>query len=313
MESSPESQVASSSSDTLSSQNLVFSNVGSEILQPVVAPGLGHKKKDSFGGKGKNSFDLADFEGDTSTPFELVELQTINDLDELKNVLQPNMVVPATTAENSSSSYHDNKAQASASASAAIGTTTSTVSPSGNSLIDITGLNACDKPSPSVTRLPDTTSSTDVNTGGPLLVDIGEPRTSSVTPQVPLVNNGSVTTNSLSNTRLFPENRPLSRGELLPPIGHSFPSSGSQQLQGQSPLQISTHASDSRNSFQGGIYSFPPMQGQPQSTINQDTSTQYRQYSPPSTVSGSREPQWKVPSLTPEPQVSKVTLKYIFI
>lgn len=53
VQSSPEPHVESSSSDTPSGQNLVFSNVGSEILQPVVAPGLGHKKSDSFGGKGK--------------------------------------------------------------------------------------------------------------------------------------------------------------------------------------------------------------------------------------------------------------------
>ncbi|KAJ7365756.1 Ubiquitin-associated protein 1 [Desmophyllum pertusum] len=103
-----ESQVASSSAETLPNQNSVFSNVGSEILQPVVAPGTGHKKNDSFGGKGKNAIDLADFEGDTSTPFELVELQTINDLDELKNVLQLNTV--SATAAESSSSLYDNKA-----------------------------------------------------------------------------------------------------------------------------------------------------------------------------------------------------------
>ena len=90
---SDESKAANESEETLvtpSTSNSIFSNVGSEILQPVVAPGIGRKKKDSFGGKGKNALDISDFEGDTSMPFELVELQTINDMDELKNVLQPN-------------------------------------------------------------------------------------------------------------------------------------------------------------------------------------------------------------------------------
>jgi len=66
--------VTSSPTETLPNQNSVFSNVGTEILQPVVAPGTGHKRKDSFREKGRDAFDLADYEGDTSIPFELVEL-----------------------------------------------------------------------------------------------------------------------------------------------------------------------------------------------------------------------------------------------
>ena len=96
---SDESKAANESEETLitpSTSNSIFSNVGSEILQAVVAPDIGHKKKDSFGGKGKNAFDVSDLEGDTSTPFELMELQTINDMDELKNVLQPNAAAAAS-------------------------------------------------------------------------------------------------------------------------------------------------------------------------------------------------------------------------
>lgn len=289
VQSSPEPHVESSSSDTPSGQNLVFSNVGSEILQPVVAPGLGHKKSDSFGGKGKNAFDLADFEGDTSTPFELVELQTINDMDELKNVLQPNIIRPATTVENPSNSHADTKLKASTSASA----TSISVSPPQSSLIDITGTNSCNKPS-SVTKPSDVTTSTNANTRGALLVDFGDSRTSSSTPQVPAVNSDSVTTTSLSSTRLFPENRPISRGGVLPPIGQSVSLTGSQQLQGQTHSQILTHAGESRDSFQGGIYNFPktpPLQGQQPNSIPRDARTQLRQSSPPSTVFSPREPE----------------------
>ena len=303
MQSSPEAHLESSSSDAPPGQNVVFSNFGSEILQPVVAPGLGHKKSDSFGGKGKNSFDLADFEGDTSTPFELVELQTINDMDELKNVLQPDMIRLATSLENPSSSHADNKLNTSTSTSA----TTVSVSPSHNSLIDITGTNSFNKPSP-VTKLSDAITSTNVNEAGALLVDFGDSKTSSSTHQVSAVNSDSVTTTSSCNTRLFPENRPISRGAVLPPIGHSFSSAGSQQLQGQTHSQISTHANESRDSFQGGIYSFPKtpsLQGQQAIAIGQDARTQIRQNSPPSTVSSLREPEWKVPE-SPELQVSNL-------
>lgn len=306
--SSAESQVTSSSTETLPNQNSVFSNVGTEILQPVVAPGTGHKKKDSFGGKGKNAFDLADFEGDTSTPFELVELQTINDLDELKNVLQPN-AVPAVTTENSSNSY-DYKASGppTGSTGSVISRSASSVSSSGNSLIDIfSSANMLEKPSSPISRLADTRTSTNANTEATLLVDIGEMRTTSVaSPATISARNDSIPSNFLSNTRFLPDDRPLSRGGLLPPIGHSFPSSVSQQPQGQQPLQISTHTSESRNSYQGGIYSFPktpPLQGQEQTTKEQEIKTQHGHYVTPPSVSSSREPQWNMPR-SPEFQVS---------
>lgn len=312
--SSAESQVTSSSTETLPKQNSVFSNFEFEILQPVVAPGRGHKKQDSFGGKGKNAFDLADFEGDTSTPFELVELQTINDLDELKNVLQPN-AVPAATTENSSSSCDNNAGGLpTGSTGSDVSLSTSTVPLSRNSLIDVSSsANGLQQPSsPIICRAADTRTSPNANTGGTLLVDIGEMRTSSVTsPTTISARNDSVPSSPLLNSRFLPDDRPLSRGGLLPPIGHSFPSSGSQQSQGQQPTQIATHASESRNSYQGGIYSFtktPPLQGQEQTTKEQEIKPHHGHYVTPPSVCSSREPHWNVPR-TPDFQVSCYLLR----
>ena len=297
--------MTSSPTETLPNQNSVFSNVGTEILQPVVAPGTGHKKKDSFGGKGKNAFDLADFEDDTSTPFELVELQTINDLDELKYVLQPT-AAPAVAKESSNSSC-DYKADGLPTSST--GETASNVPLSGSSLIDISSsANVLEKSSsPIISRTADTRTSANSNREGALLVDIGEMRTSSVTsPTTISAKNDSVSSNSLSNTRFFPEDRPLSRGGVLPPIGHSFPSSVSQQPQGQKPSQIVTRASENTNSYQSGIYSFPktpPLQGQEETKTGQDIKPNQGHYVTPLSVASSREPHWNVPR-SPEFHVS---------
>lgn len=308
--SSTESQATSASvetTNTTTNQNSVFSNVGSEILQPIVAPGLGHKKNDSFGGKGKNAFDISDFEGDTSTPFELVELQTIDDMDALKNVLQPN-ALPVTTADNSSSSDNSktNIPLANTSGSS-MNIATNSVSSSGNSLVDISGNNIVDKPSPPCSGLADSTfAGTQAST---LLVDIGEPQATSVAPAAGTLstNNGSTQNNSLSSASSYPENRPFSRGEPLPPIGQSFPSTVTQQPQGPQTPPIPTHSSTISNSFPGGVYSFPnsvnPSQGQQQITESREANTQYRQYSPPSCVSNSRDQQWNLPKSS-EPQVS---------
>lgn len=307
--------MTSSSTETLPKQNSVFSNFEFEILQPVVAPGRGHKKQDSFGGKGKNAFDLADFEGDTSTPFELVELQTINDLDELKNVLQPN-AVPAATTENSSSSC-DYKAGGLPTVSTGCDVSLSTsIGPlSRNPLIDVSSsANVLQKPSsPIISRAADTRTSPNANTGGTLLVDIGEMRTSSATsPSTISARNDSVPTSPLSNTRFLPDDRPLSRGGLLPPIGQSFPSSGSQPPQGQqTTMQITTHTSESRNSYQGGIYSFTktlPLQGQEQTTKEQEIKPPRGHYVTPPTVCSSREPHWNIPR-SPDFQVSSYHLR----
>ncbi|XP_031563766.1 ubiquitin-associated protein 1-like isoform X2 [Actinia tenebrosa] len=70
---------------SISTGQEIFSTVGTDILQPTTCTTVGHKRNESLG---KNPFDLSDFEAQDSNPFELVELQTINDLDELKSVLQ---------------------------------------------------------------------------------------------------------------------------------------------------------------------------------------------------------------------------------
>lgn len=288
-------------------QNSVFSNVGSEILQPVVAPGTGHKKNDSFGGKGKNAFDISDFEGDTSTPFELVELQTINDLAELQNVLQPN-ALPATTTGNSSSLHNSNTNIPLANTS---GNTANSVSSSGNSLVDISGLDIVDSGLKDSRNIPVSNAGTEASA---LLVDFGESRTTPITSAVATVStsNVSIRNNSLSSTSLYTDNRPLSRGGPLPPIGQSFPATVPQSPPGHQSFPIPTHLSASMNSFPGGIYSVPTSisssQRQQQMIENQEVDTQYRQYSPPSCVSSSRHQQWTVPPApqSPEYQVSNL-------
>lgn len=280
-----------------------------------MASGTGHKKKDSFGGKGKNAFDISDFEGDTSTPFELVELQTINDMDELKNVLQPN-ALPAATTETSSNSYDSTPNVPSTNTSgSSINLPTNSFSSSENSLVDISGLRIGHRNPAPVSGLPDYTNLTTSNSGkeaSTLLVDIGESRTSLATPAAGslLTNSGSIhDSNSLPSTSLNLENRPLSRGGLLPPIGQSFPSTIPQQSQGQQSFPIPTHSSASRNSLSGGVYSFPNTVGTPQgqelTTDKQDADSQSRSYSPPSYVPSLRDQQWNVPR-SPDHQVGSL-------
>ena len=267
---SDESKAANESEETLitpSTSNSVFSNVGSEILQPVVAPGIGHKKKDSFGGKGKNAFDISDFEGDTSTPFELVELQTINDMDELKNVLQPNAAA-AASVENSSTSSGGNTSDVSltsSSGSSANLSTNSGVSSTENSLVNVSGLTLVERTLAPVSVFPNMnlTSSNPAAESGALLVNFEEPQTSVATPAVPAVSNLStspVQTSPLSNTSPNPENRPFSRGALLPPIGQTVLSGAQQpQVHGSLPAvpKIPPRSSKSGLPVSGRVGSFP--------------------------------------------------------
>lgn len=299
---STESNVSSESQETKitpTTSSSIFSNVGTEILQPVVAPGTGHKKKDSFGGKGKNAFDISDFEGDTSTPFELVELQTINDMDELKNVLQPNAVV-TTTIENSSTSNTSGKSNVSSSGSSINLSTNSTLSSSESSLVNISGLNLADSTLTPVSGFSNMTftSSNPVMDHSGLLLDFGEPQTS-----VPAVDNlststGSIQSSTLSNTSLNSENRPISRGRLLPPIGQTVSSSGPQQPQMHQSFPavptVSAHSSSSRIPVPGGIYSIPNITSPPQEPHN-STEGQNRCDNSPSVSTSPRDQLWNMP------------------
>lgn len=300
LESAPdESKAANESEEALvtpSTSNSIFSNVGSEILQPVVACGTGHKKKDSFGGKGKNAFDISDFEGDTSTPFELVELQTINDMDELKNVLQSNAAVTAAT-DNPSTCNGGNTSvvsEANSSGSSANLSTNSGVSSTENSLVNISGLNLAERTLAPVSAFPNVnlTSSNPAAESGALLVNFEEPQTSVATPAVAAVSNLStspVQNNPLSNVSPNPENRPFSRGAPLPPIGQTVISEPQQtQVLGSLPAvpKIPPRSSTSGLPVSGRVGSFPntvnPSQESLKSIHKEEIERQTRQESSPS-------------------------------
>lgn len=296
---SDESKGANESEESLvtpSTSNSIFSNVGSEILQPVVACGTGHKKKDSFGGKGKNAFDISDFEGDTSTPFELVELQTINDMDELKNVLQSNAAVTAAT-DNPSTCNGGNTSdvsEANSSGSSANLSTNSGASSTENSLVNISGLTLAERTLAPVSAFPNVnlTSSNPAAESGALLVNFEEPQTSVATPAVAAVSNLStspVQNNPLSNVSPNPENRPFSRGAPLPPIGQTVISEPQQtQVLGSLPAvpKIPPRSSKSGLPVSGRVGSFPntvnPSQESLKSIHKEEVERQTRQESSPS-------------------------------
>ena len=100
LENEKDQQVATSIPNPVTSANSIFSNVGTDILVPTAVTNSGHKRSESFG---KNTIDFSDFEGNATTPFELVELQTINDLDVLKSVLQPTLVTSTSASVGQSS------------------------------------------------------------------------------------------------------------------------------------------------------------------------------------------------------------------
>ena len=296
---SDESKAANESEETLvtpSTSNSIFSNVGSEILQPVVACGMGHKKKDSFGGKGKNAFDISDFEGDTSTPFELVELQTINDMDELKNVLQPNAVVTASM-DNSSNCNSGNTSDVSVANSSGSSTNLSSnsdVSSTENSVVNISGLTLAERTLPPISAFPNAnlTSSNPAAESGALLVNFDEPQTSVATPAVAAVSNLStspVQNNPLTNVSHNPENRPFSRGAPLPPIGQTVtPEPQQTQVSGSIPAvpKIPPRRRRSGLPVSGRVGSFPntvnPTQESLKSIHKEEIDQQTRQESSPS-------------------------------
>lgn len=99
LENGNKEQVSTSMTNSTSSSNSIFSNVGTDILVPTAVTNFGHKRNESFG---KNAIDFSDFEGNATSPFELVELQTINDMDELKSCFQPHLATSAMSSANKS-------------------------------------------------------------------------------------------------------------------------------------------------------------------------------------------------------------------
>lgn len=73
-------------------QSVLYSNPHSisapqySILTPVP---ITHSCTDTHSSKTSNAFNISDFEADTSSPFDNMELKTINEMEELAHVLQP--------------------------------------------------------------------------------------------------------------------------------------------------------------------------------------------------------------------------------
>ncbi|XP_059478899.1 ubiquitin-associated protein 1 [Neocloeon triangulifer] len=78
-------------------------NVGPQLSTAILTPVLLAAPKNSSESKtNSNSFNFKDFENDTSSPFDNVELKTINDLEELAHVLH----LEAPPAANPAPSYN---------------------------------------------------------------------------------------------------------------------------------------------------------------------------------------------------------------
>lgn len=74
-----------------SKNNPVFANIGGNILQPTTAATTATTTNSLNTNTENNPFNYKDFENNTDTPFEAVELQTIDNMQALKSVLQPDV------------------------------------------------------------------------------------------------------------------------------------------------------------------------------------------------------------------------------
>ncbi|XP_072166966.1 ubiquitin-associated protein 1-like [Diadema setosum] len=92
-------------------------NLGQEILQPVPLTNRSAKPESSTDNSAMDSW--ADFEGKSFDPFELTELETINDMEELRNVLAnsapppPATMVASMEVQQSSPPQTDSESEAS--------------------------------------------------------------------------------------------------------------------------------------------------------------------------------------------------------
>lgn len=71
-----------------------------QVLQPIPAQQTNYKMS-SYDSMLTKNINLSDFESDTSSPFDNMELKTINDLEELASVLKPTSVLSYTNSGNS--------------------------------------------------------------------------------------------------------------------------------------------------------------------------------------------------------------------
>lgn len=72
-----------------------------QVLQPIPAQQTNFKMS-SYGNMLTKNINISDFESDTSSPFDNMELKTINDLEELASVLKPTLVLQNVNCKKSS-------------------------------------------------------------------------------------------------------------------------------------------------------------------------------------------------------------------
>lgn len=70
-----------------------------QVLQPIPAQQMNFKMS-SYDSVLTKNINISDFESDTSSPFDNMELKTINELEELASVLKPTSVINNTNSTN---------------------------------------------------------------------------------------------------------------------------------------------------------------------------------------------------------------------
>lgn len=89
--------------DNLDLNKLTFLNPAqpqnTQVLQPIPAQQTDFKIS-SYDSMLTKNINISDFESDTSSPFDNMELKTINDLEELASVLKPTSVLNNTSSKN---------------------------------------------------------------------------------------------------------------------------------------------------------------------------------------------------------------------
>ena len=81
----------------ISTANPAVANMGGDILQPTTVTAT--TTTTSSQNNDNNQFNYKDFEDNTDTPFEAVELQCINSMEALKSVLQPDVETDSVTSD----------------------------------------------------------------------------------------------------------------------------------------------------------------------------------------------------------------------